>query len=78
MPAKKRQNYYAQVFEAADHIRKSLAAYKINRVELSILLGSGLGYFADTLQARRSISFSSIPHVASPSVAGHSARLVFG
>ncbi|PYV44058.1 MAG: purine-nucleoside phosphorylase [Acidobacteria bacterium] len=78
MPAKKRQNYCAQVFEAVDHIRKSLAAYKINRVELSILLGSGLGDFADTLQARRSISFSSIPHFPSPSVAGHSGRLVFG
>ena len=78
MHAKKRQNYCAQVFEAVDHIRKSLAAYKINRVELSILLGSGLGDFADTLQARRSISFSSIPHFPSPSVAGHSGRLVFG
>jgi len=78
MPAKKNESYYAQIFEAADHIRKSLAAYKINRVELSILLGSGLGDFADTLQARRSISFSSIPHFPSPSVAGHSGRLVFG
>ena len=78
MPAKKRQNYCAQVFEAVDHIRKSLAAYKIKRVELSILLGSGLGDLADTLQARRSISFSSIPHFPSPSVAGHSGRLVFG
>ncbi|PYV92879.1 MAG: purine-nucleoside phosphorylase [Acidobacteria bacterium] len=78
MPAKKNESYYAQIFEAADHIRKNLAVRKINKAELSVLLGSGLGDFADTLQARRSIPFSSIPYFPSPSVAGHSGRLVFG
>lgn len=80
MSAKNEENYYAQISEAVDYVHKNLAARKTGRAKppLSILLGSGLGDFADTLQARRNIPFSSLPHFPSPSVAGHSGSLVFG
>ena len=80
MPAEKKQNYDAQVFKAADYIRKYLGSVRAGTGEppLAILLGSGLGDFANTIQARRSLPFSSIPHFPTASIAGHSGMLVFG
>lgn len=46
--------------------------------EVGVVLGSGLGRFADTLRDVVKLPFAEIPHLRSPSVAGHAGSLCFG
>ena len=46
--------------------------------QLAIILGSGLGPFADTLQNRVVIPTENIPHYPKSTVEGHAGALVFG
>ena len=48
------------------------------RPTVGMVLGSGLGDFADTLEDRVAIPFSQIPNFPTPTVPGHSGALVFG
>jgi purine-nucleoside phosphorylase len=48
------------------------------RPRIAVVLGSGLGDFADTLASPTSINTSDIPHYPRSSVVGHQGRLVFG
>lgn len=45
---------------------------------IGVILGSGLGDFADTLETRTEIQTSEIPHFAKSTVEGHAGKLVFG
>lgn len=45
---------------------------------IGIILGSGLGDFADTLESKIEISTSDIPHFAKSTVEGHAGKLVLG
>jgi purine-nucleoside phosphorylase len=45
---------------------------------LSVVLGSGLGAFADALQSQRALPFESLPGLPRASVQGHRGRLVYG
>jgi purine-nucleoside phosphorylase len=44
----------------------------------AVVLGSGLGEFADTLQNVHYIPYSEIPHFHQPTIAGHAGRLAIG
>lgn len=61
---------------------KSAAAFILNstslRPTIGLVLGSGLGDFADTLEDAVRIPFSEIPNFPQPSVEGHVGALVFG
>jgi purine-nucleoside phosphorylase len=46
--------------------------------KVGIILGSGLGSFADTLSAKTVIPYSELPGFPTSSVAGHAGRLVVG
>ncbi len=46
--------------------------------EVGVILGSGLGEFADTLEEKVVIPYESIPHFKKVSVVGHAGRLVTG
>ena len=46
--------------------------------ELGMILGSGLGDFADTLENRRVIPFTDIPDFPAATVPGHTGAFVFG
>jgi purine-nucleoside phosphorylase len=48
------------------------------RPEIGIILGSGLGAFADRIENAVSIPYDEIPHFENPSVEGHSGRILFG
>ncbi|MBZ5496606.1 MAG: purine-nucleoside phosphorylase [Acidobacteriia bacterium] len=48
------------------------------RPEIALVLGSGLGAFADGMKEAVSIPFRDIPHYPRPSAAGHTGRLVIG
>lgn len=57
-------------------------SYLVERVsslpELGIILGSGLGAFADLVQDRVTISYKDIPHFPVSTVEGHAGQLIFG
>ena len=46
--------------------------------DIAVILGSGLGDFADTLQDKVKISTTDIPHFPRSTVHGHKGNLVFG
>lgn len=48
------------------------------RPEVALILGSGLGAFADRIEDAISIAYSEIPHFHKPSVEGHEGRILFG
>lgn len=55
-------------------IRKRVAV----EPRIGVVLGSGLGGFADTLDGRIAIPYRDLPHMADSSVAGHAGNLCFG
>jgi purine-nucleoside phosphorylase len=65
---------YSKILEAADFIR----ARSRKQPVLGLILGSGLGAFADSFENAAVIPFSELPHFPSSKVAGHSGNLVIG
>ena len=65
---------YERVEETASHIRSRCGTLP----ETAIVLGSGLGDFADRLRDATSTSYGNLPHWPAASVVGHSGRLVIG
>ena len=60
--------------EAADYIRSKTAL----QPRLGLVLGSGLGAFADGLADRVTLPYSSIPHFPVSSAIGHAGNLIIG
>lgn len=60
--------------EAAEAVLERLT----ERPKVAIVLGSGLGDFADTLTAPVRIPYDDIPHYPQPTVPGHVGELVLG
>lgn len=60
--------------DAADYIRSKTAL----QPRLGLVLGSGLGAFADGLADRVTLPYSSIPHFPVSSAIGHAGNLVIG
>ena len=63
-----------RIQNAVDHIRSRTAA----EPSIGLILGSGLGDFADTLENRQVIPFSDIPDFPAATVPGHTGAFVFG
>lgn len=63
-----------RITAAADYIREQISL----RPTIGLVLGSGLGDFADTLEDAVRIPYSQIPNFPVPTVPGHSGALVFG
>ncbi|MGH9836217.1 MAG: purine-nucleoside phosphorylase [Blastocatellia bacterium] len=59
---------------SARHIREQIK----NNVDIAVVLGSGLGAFAETLEDKVIIPYEEIPDFARSTVEGHSGRLVTG
>jgi purine-nucleoside phosphorylase len=45
---------------------------------VGIILGSGLGSFASQIAVDKSIPYKEIPHFLTPSIEGHSGKMIFG
>ena len=69
---------YSQIKETVDLISARLGIRSGRKPLLGLILGSGLGSFADSFQDRIVIPFSELPHFPSPTVPGHSGNLVAG
>jgi purine-nucleoside phosphorylase len=65
---------YSAIKETVDFIR----AHCRQQPVLGLILGSGLGAYADSLRSRTAIPFSNLPHFPSSTVLGHSGNLVIG
>jgi purine-nucleoside phosphorylase len=65
---------YDRVVEAGEHVRRALGPFP----DTVIVLGSGLGAFADQLTDALALDYSAIPHWPAPTVVGHAGRLVVG
>jgi purine-nucleoside phosphorylase len=63
-----------QLTAAEAYIRVRISAIPTT----AVVLGSGLGYFAQKLQTELSIKHSEIPYFPSISVAGHQGNIIFG
>src|SRR6266849_7388580 len=66
--------YYDQVKEAADMIRARLPEIP----QISIVLGSGLGDFANSLGAAVTVPYGDLPRWPASKVIGHEGKLVVG
>jgi purine-nucleoside phosphorylase len=64
--------------ETCAHARASLALADGKPPVVGVILGSGLGPFADELEEARSIPTAELPHFPTSTVAGHAGRLVAG
>src|SRR5437762_14106128 len=66
--------YYDHVKEAADAIRSRVG----EPPAIGIVLGSGLGDFANTLGDAVTLPYDRLPHWPASSVIGHEGKLVIG
>jgi purine-nucleoside phosphorylase len=67
-------NVFDQAGEAADWLRSR----KCGDADVAVVLGSGLGDFADHLDGAFSIPYGDIPHWPASRVMGHAGKLVCG
>lgn len=63
-----------RIYSAAEYIKSKTDA----RPKMGLVLGSGLGSFAETLEDKQSIPFTDIPGFPKPTVEGHAGALVIG
>ena len=67
-----------QYFESVHHTAAWLRDRMPGKPDVAVVLGSGLGDFADGLAEGRALAYGNIPHWPATSVVGHSGRLVSG
>jgi len=67
-------DYKVKLDEARTYIMEQVSMLP----ELGIILGSGLGAFADLVEDKVTISYKDIPHFPISTVEGHAGQLVFG
>jgi purine-nucleoside phosphorylase len=65
-------------YERAEHAARLLRTRGGGEARVAVVLGSGLGAFADELEDAQAVPFDEIPGFARPTVEGHAGRLVFG
>jgi purine-nucleoside phosphorylase len=65
-------------FEYVEEAAARVRALAGRLPEAAIVLGSGLGDFADTLRESVSLPYTDLPHWPASSVVGHAGRLVIG
>lgn len=68
------QDDYSRAGEAAEFIRSRIKVHP----KIVLVLGSGLGGFADDLEDATMISYAQIPHFPTTSAIGHAGNLVAG
>ena len=66
------------LYERAEHAARLIRARAGEDVRVALVLGSGLGAFADELEGAHSIAYGEIPGFARPTVEGHAGRMVVG
>jgi purine-nucleoside phosphorylase len=65
-----------ELANAVDAVRRALPAGA--RPTVGLILGSGLGAFADTLEARVAVPFEKLPGFPPSTIVGHAGNVVYG
>ncbi|MCA1590862.1 MAG: purine-nucleoside phosphorylase [Acidobacteria bacterium] len=65
-------------FENAEEAAKFIRSKYAPEIKSAVVLGSGLGLFADEIENAVRIPYEQIPHFARPTVEGHAGHLVLG
>lgn len=66
------------VFDRAQACLRHIREHVAHPIDIAVVLGSGLGAFAETLEEKIIIPYEEIPDFVRSTVEGHSGRLVFG
>src|SRR5215212_9558435 len=66
------------LYERAEHAARFIRSRAPEEVRVALVLGRGLGAFADESEGAEAIPYSEIPGFARPTVEGHAGRLVVG
>jgi len=66
------------LYERAEHAARFVRSRVQEDPRVALVLGSGLGAFADAVEGAQSIPYDEIPGFARPTVEGHAGRLVVG
>jgi purine-nucleoside phosphorylase len=69
---------YSEIRETVELIQERLGGRFWVQPVLGLILGSGLGAFADSFRDSTIIPFGDLPHFPSPTVAGHEGNLIAG
>ena len=64
--------------DCVDQAERVLGSITGRLPDVAVVLGSGLGAFADRLTGAARVPYAEIPHWPVPQVAGHSGQLVYG
>ncbi|KUO78152.1 MAG: purine-nucleoside phosphorylase [Desulfosporosinus sp. BRH_c37] len=70
----KEKDFSAKLAEARDYIKECVRMSP----DLGVILGSGLGAFAELVLEKQAIPYKDIPHFPTSTVEGHAGQLVFG
>jgi purine-nucleoside phosphorylase len=70
--------HHETLYERAEHAARFLRSRADLEVRVALILGSGLGAFADQLEDAEAVPYGEIPGFARPTVEGHAGRLVLG
>ncbi len=66
------------LYERAEHAARTIRARWNEDARLALVLGSGLGAFADDIEDATSLPYTELPGFARSTVEGHAGRLVLG
>jgi purine-nucleoside phosphorylase len=66
------------LYEQAEESARFIAAKCPQPIDVAVVLGSGLGAFADGLEKSVAVGYGNIPHFPVSTVVGHAGRLVIG
>jgi purine-nucleoside phosphorylase len=66
------------LYERAEHAARTIRAQWNEDARVALVLGSGLGAFADSLEDALAVPYAEIPGFARSTVEGHAGRLVLG
>jgi purine-nucleoside phosphorylase len=67
-----------KIRESAEHIRRRVAGAQGEMPGIAVVLGSGLGDFADRLEGAVTVPYGDIPHFTRPTAPGHRGNLIAG
>lgn len=67
--------YYENILETRDWL---LNKYNLKDIDLALILGSGLGVFADSIDSKVEIDFNEIPNFKVGKVIGHNNKMIIG
>ena len=65
---------YKEINDAADYILKFI----IEKPEVGIILGTGLGALVEDIEVREEIEYRDIPHFPVSTVESHKGKLIYG